>query len=271
VVEWLKKFLRRPALSAVALLAIGSSIPWATLGVVALVSDIGFSEEVKNYRWWIILASLALGVLADVIYVFWYCRYRLGVQRSEIDRLTRENQDLNEQKESVFRLMKRYEAEAKEDIFKRLQDLVISNLFQQEWKDKGARVERFRVEQSVAGNEDLHINDSPDRVTIFINLSMNDALSVGMRFLVQDPTDHKTYGTIVVNECHEEGSTCSIVETAHPAFWAEVTEAMKSPSASPIIIAKPNIIVPNNPYKALNEDNAEQLLQWLETLKPVQL
>jgi hypothetical protein len=193
VVEWLKKFLRRPALSAVALLAVGSSIPWAALGVVSVVSDIGFSEEVKNYRWWIILASLALGVLADVIYVFWYLRYRLGVQRSEIDRLTRENEDLHEQKESVFRLMKRYEAEAQESIFQRLTALAVSSIRESEWKKKGAKVERSRVERAPENDKDLQSTDSLYRVRVLINLGNNDGVITGMRFFVQDPTDLKKY------------------------------------------------------------------------------
>ena len=232
--------------------------------MIAQLSDVGFSSEVIKYRWWIIISALSLGVLAVVFYIYWFLYYQLRTLRTD-------NKDLIEQRDSAFRLMKRYKAEAHEDIFKRLTELAVSNILESSWKEKGARVERFRVEQSAVGNEDLHTNGSLDRVTIFINLGNKDGVLIGMRFFVQDPTDFKTYGTIVVNDCHEKGSTCSIVETDHPAFWAEVMEALRSPADSPIIQASPNVIISTSPFKELSSENAIQLMDWLTKLERVEL
>lgn len=269
--EWLQKLLRRPAVTAVSLLLLFFGIPWVILGIVSVVSDVGFSSEITKYRWWIVGTAAALGVLAVVLYLYWFLYHQVMLLRLEVSTLRSQNQDLTEQKESAFRLMERYKTEAQEDIFKRLRELAISSILQPKWKKKGARVERFRVEGSVLGNEDLHVQDSLDRVTIFINLGSRDGVLTGMRFFVQDPTDFKKYGTIVVNACHEGGSSCSIVETDHPAFWVEIREALRSPSDSPIIQATQNIIVPTSPYKELDPENATQLLDWLIKLESVDL
>lgn len=269
--SWLKTILLKPALTVPSLFGLGFGIPWFVLGLVSVLSDVGFSSEVTKYRWWIISASAALGLVAVALYFYWFLYYQRRTLRAEIERLKKDNQDLNDQKESAFRLMRRYKADAQEDIFKRLRELAVSSILQPKWKEKGARVERFRVEQLVVGNEDLHTSDPLDRVTVFINLGDTDGVMVGMRFFVQDPTDFKKYGTIVVNDCHENGSSCSIVEIDHPAFWAEMREALQSPNDKLMIQASQNVIVPSSPYKELNSENAKQLLDWLIKLEPIDL
>jgi len=272
VIEWLNRLVRRPALSVPALLAIGFAIPWLTLGIVAVASDIGFSVEVTKYRWWLILISLSLGVLAVALYLYWFLYYHFAAERSEVKRLIKENTDLREQKESIFRLMKRYEAEAQESIFERLSALALSSLMESEWKKKGARVERCRVERAPQDDkDDLPNADSLYRVRVLINLGQHDGVIIGMRFFVQDPTDLKKYGTIVVDDCYEKGSTCSIVQIDHQGFWAEVIDALQSPNDSQIIQAAPNVLVSTSPFKELSEESATELLDWLQKLETVKL
>jgi hypothetical protein len=269
MVDWLHKLLQKPVLTVASLLILFVIIAWLFLGAVSVLSDIGFSSEITEYRWWIASAAASAGVLGVLFYVYWYLQNQVRTLRVQLENLRTEKQDLNEQKESAFRLMKRYKTEAQEDIFKRLQELALSSILQSEWKNKEARVERFRVEKSLPGNKDLHMADSLDRVTIFINLGSTDSVTVGMRFFVQDPTDLKKYGTIVINECHENGSSCSILEIEHPAFWVEVMEALKSQEDSPIINASPNVLVPTSPYRELSLESATELLDWLIKLEPV--
>jgi hypothetical protein len=271
MVEWLQQTLRKPKLSVPTLFGIGAAIPWLALGAVAVFSDIGFAEEVKANRWRIISGSLLLGLVGVAAYVYWFLCYRVRTLQSEIGKLQRDNQDLNDQKESVFRLMKRYEAEAQESIFERLEALALSSIMHAEWKKKGARVERARVEKASKGDEDLQSLDSLYRVTVFINLGQQDSVFSGMRFFVQDPTDLRNYGTIVINECHAEGSSCSIVHMDHQGFWADVLEALQSPDESPIIQAPPNILVSTSPFKELSEESAAELIDWLLKLKRVKL
>ena len=258
-------------MAAPSLFLVGVAIPWGFLGVVAVISDIGFAEEVKRYRWWIISTSLILGVLAEVFYLFWYVLYTNKKLKAQAKDLQAQNKDLTDQNDSVFRLMTRYKAEAQEDIFKRLRELAVSSILAPDWKKKGACVERFRVEPSIVGNEDIHMNDSLQRVIIFINLTAADGVLIGMRFFVQDPTDFRKYGTIVVTECYEHGSSCSIVEIDDPAFWVDVSNTLQSPNNSTIIHASPNVIVPSSPYRELNIENATQLLDWLIQLEAVDL
>ena len=271
MLEWLQKLLRRPALTGVSLFALFIGIAWAVLGVFSVLSDIGFSTEVTKYRRWVLLTAAALGLLAVISYLYWFLYNQRNELRVENETLGQANQDLNEQKESAFRLMEKYKAEAQEDILNRLKQLATFSIHQHAWKRKPAKVERFRLDGPATDDEAIGLGDSWDRVTIIINLGTRDNVMKGMRFLVQDPTDLRKYGTIVVRECHEKGSACSIIDIEHPAFWAAVDEAVRSTDhRSAIIEAASNIIVPNSPFRELDADNAKQLLEWLQKLESVE-
>jgi|ERR1051325_768165 hypothetical protein len=269
MVDWLKRIWKRPAITSVTVLGLFLTIPWLILGVVSTLSDVGFSTEIANYRWKILLVAGGAGVLAVTLYLYWFLYYQQKTSRFEIRVLKQQNQDLNAQNESVLRLMERYKAEAQEDIFNRLKQLALYSIHQQAWKAKGARVERFRVESR--GAEAVGNGNALERVTVLISLGSGDEVMRGMKFLVQDPTDLKEYGTIVIRECHPNGSVCSIFEIQHAAFWSKVTEAVSSGNTSEVIAAPPNVIVPNNPFKELTSDNAKQLLEWLQKLSPIDL
>jgi hypothetical protein len=271
MIEWLKKIWRDRRCRSVALLAFFLLVLFFILEFVTKLSDLGFSGEVTNYRWWILLFAAGMGVLVVVGYLLFSLNHEVNSLGREVAGLKKDKQDLMDQKESLFRLMEGYKADAQEDIFKRLRELALSSILQSKWKEKGARVERFRIEQLPPGNEDLHLNVSMDRVTTFINLGAADGVLIGMKFFVQDPTDLEKYGTIVIKDCHENGSTCSIIEVDRQGFWADVFEALRSPNDSPTIPASPNIIVPTSPYKELSLESAEELLNWLIKLEPVDL
>jgi hypothetical protein len=270
MLDWLKRLWKKPVLTGLTVLGLSLGIPWMILKVVSTLSDVGFSIEIANYRWKILLAAGITGVLAVALYLYWFLYYQQNTFRSEIRKLHQEIQDLNAQKDSVLRLMERYRSEAQESIFKRLQDLALSGILAPVWKEKGAKVQHFRVERS-DGTAGLQATDSLNRVTVFINLSEKDSVMIGMRFFVQDPVDFKKYGTIVITECHEQGSTCSIVDTEHTGFWTPVIKALQSPTDAEIINAMPNVITPASPYQQLNDETAAELLDWLNKLENVEL
>ncbi len=270
LVEFLHKLLNRPALTVITLVLLFFVIAWSCLGVISVLSDAGFSKEITEYRWWIVLGAACAGVVSVLTYIYWYFWHQVSDLRSQVGALRSENRDLTEQKESALRLMERYRSEAQESIFKRLQDLALSGILAPVWKEKGAQVQRFRIER-VTDTEGLHTKDSLDRVTVFINLNDKDGVMIGMPFFVQDPVDFKKYGTIVVKECHEQGSTCSIVDTEHTGFWTPVIKALQSPNDAEIINAMPNIITPTSPYQQLADNSAVELLDWLNKLEDVEL
>lgn len=269
MLEFLHRLFNRPVLTVLTLVILFFAITWSCLGVISVLSDVGFSIEITQYRWWIVLVAVCAGVLSILSYIYWYLWHQVKDLRLQLITLKSENRDLNEQRDSAFRLMKRYRSEAQESIFTRLRELALSGILAPTWKEKGAKVERFRVEQSVVA--ELHADDSLSRVTIFINLGDKDGVLIGMRFIVQDPVDFKKYGTIVVNKCHEGGSACSIVDVDHAGFWAPVIEALRSPADTPIIHALPNAIIPSSPYQLLTDESAVQLLDWLIKLEGVEL
>jgi hypothetical protein len=274
MVDWLKKHWRNPRFKRFSFLILFVIILGVILEVITVLSDIGFSDEVTTYRWWILLGAAVIGLLGVTVYDYISTYKERKDLRSEKEKLEQSNSDLNEQKESAFRLMEAYKAEAQEDIFNRLKHLAIFSIHQQDWKQRGAKIDRFRVEQRIPPETESQIGgDTLGRVTILINLGSKDNVMKGMKFIVQDPADLKKYGTIVVRECHENGSACSIIETHHPAFWSEVREALQSPDhdSGVIIAASSNVIVPNNPFRELSSENAKQLLDWLQRLEGIEL
>lgn len=274
MVDWLKKHWRDPRFRRFSVLILFLIILGVILEVITVLSDIGFSDEVTRYRWWILLGATVVGLLGVTLYDYINVYRERNSLRNQKGELEQSNADLNEQKESVFRLMEAYKAEAQEDIFNRLKHLAIFSIHQQDWKQRGAKIDRFRVEQRMSQETGSDISgDTLSRVTILINLGSKDNVMKGMKFIVQDPADLKKYGTIIVRECHENGSACSIIETDHPAFWSEVKEALQSANhdSGVIIQASSNIIVPNNPFRELSSENAKQLLDWLQRLEAVEL
>jgi hypothetical protein len=269
--DWLQQLWKKPQFKSIAFLLLFLLIVYAALNQVALMSDVGFSDEIKSYRWWILLAVGIVGFVG----VFGYHYFQLYRERktllSQLEKLSNDNDDLIQQKESLLRLMEAYKSEAQEDILNRLRQLAIFSIRQQEWKARGARVERFRIEESRINGDESEI-DIVERITVLVSIGAKDDVSRGMRFIIQDPTDNQKYGTIVVRECYESGAACSVVEMTHPAFWGDIREALELKGGKVgIVSASANILVPQTPFKELTLESAKQLLDWLQKLEGVEL
>jgi hypothetical protein len=173
-------------------------------------------------------------------------------------------ESLESKQESLFRLMQKHQAEAKENVITKLKRLLVMALEQQAWQDAGARVVQFRVEPR--SNMDLNtVQETAERITVSINLGIKHRVTKGMLFLVRDPTDNEPYGLIAVKEVHENGSTCEIVEIAHQAFWSEPVRVMEEDRTG--IVAAPDNQLVADIAVLFDPELAEQLLQLLSKIE----
>lgn len=267
-IEWFQNLYKNPRFRKYGVYLLILIIILFFADKVATLSDIGFSDEIKHYRWIIIFAIVIFCIILALVIEFITIRREKTFLESEAQNLKVENEDLQKQKESLFRLMEAYRVEAQEDIFNRLKQLAVFSIKREQWKAK-AKVERFRIENLSKNSEEINIID---RTTVIINLGKQDEAMKGMQFLVQDPTDNAKYGVIRIEECFDAGSSCSIIELNHPAFWSEVVKVNGSMETEERIIDAPtNIIVPYTPFKELNTESAKQIVEWIQNLEDVEL
>ena len=242
----------------------------AILGIVSIVSDIGFADVVTRFRVPILGASGILALLSVGSRYLYQQRQELTKLRTTVDKLHREVNDLEQQKESAFRLMEQYRAQTQEDIINHLKRLAIFRIMQEKWRQKGAKVERLRIEETTAVEGIDPEFAAQERTTVIINLGEHDNIMKGMAFTVQDPTDSRKYGVIVVKEVHAQGASCSIVEISDRAFWGDALEAWKE--GKPCVVEAPtNVIVSHSPLKEISLDSAQQLLVWLQSIERTEL
>ena len=242
----------------------------AILGIVSIVSDIGFADVVTRFRVPILIASGIVALFSVGSWYLYHQRQELTKLRSTVDELKRKVDDLEQEKESAFRLMEKYRAQAQEDIINHLKRLAIFRIMQEKWREKGAKVERLRVEEITAIEGIDPEFAAKERITVIINLGAHDNIMKGMGFIIQDPTDSRKYGVIVVEEVHPRGATCRIVEISHRAFWGDAVQALKE-AKSCILDAPTNVIVPDSPLKEISLESAQQLLTWLQSIERTEL
>lgn len=269
MIEWLKKNYKNPRYFKYGVIFLIFILTLVVFEIIALISDLGFSEEITENRWKIIVLVFIVCGLIAFIYDYRQIRSERKNLKNELQRANLVILDIQQEKDSLFRLMEAHKAEAQEDIFNRLKHIAVFSIKRRQWLKKG-KVERFRVEKlSNNKNERIQIID---HTTVIINLGVKDSAMKGMQFLIQDPTDNTKYGLIRIKECFDTGSSCSIIETNHPAFWSEIETINNSEGKTEkIIVAPTNIIVPYTPFKELNPESAKQILDWIQNLEDVEL
>ena len=249
------------------------------LEIVALISDIGFSDEVRANRIRILILVLLTAISCVVIwfvnrYIQQVKRLRSGAYDLDLDnkRLQHEIADLKQQRDSILALMELYKPEAQESVIIRLKELAIISLRKRQWEKKQARIQRFRIEEARVSSDPVVSEHGCERVSVIINLGSNDGIMEGMLFNAQDPTDSLKYGSIRVTSVFDKGSVCAVIEMSHPAFWSDVLRAIDSAEGKiGIYSAAPNVIVAQNTLPDLNPQSAKQLLEWLQTIEAEEL
>lgn len=243
----------------------------AILGIVSLGSGIGFADVVVRFRVPILITSGIASLLFAGGWSLYRKRQELIKLRGTVDELQRKVNDLEQQKESAFRLMQAYRTQTQEGVINLLKRLAIFGIMQEKWRQKGAKVERLRVEEEIAAVEGVAPElAAQEQTTVMINLGKHDNVMKGMAFIVQDPTDSRKYGVIVVEGVHSQGATCRIVEISDRAFWGDALQALEE-GKSCVLEAPSNVIVPDSPLKEISLDSAQQLLVWLQSIERTEL
>lgn len=267
--QWLNE-VRQSSRSSIIRGIISFIVVFLAVGVViGAIGDFGFSSEIETLRLPIIFLTAVMIIVVLIIQAFYYRKDSIRQLENKIKLLEVALQDANDKTDSISRLMEQYKGIAQENVINRLKHLAIFAIKKEEWKAKGARIERFRIDTTTIDhqNQDFIVLD---RIAVLINLGTKDQVAEGMIFSVQDPTDGMAYGTIVVKTTHNGGSSCKIVSPDHAAFWHDILTTSRENKVK-IVTALPNIIEPFSPIKDMQTRNARQLLQWLQNIEEAQL
>ena len=275
--DMLKRQLERgqnPLLRVIALFALTFS---SVIGIVTMISGAGFEKEIQNNRGlvWAVIGGIALMVAFG--WQYWQQYKELGDSRGLIDQLQGKITHLKEQRDrfaqerdSVFELMKSYKAEVREDTINALQHLALFAIKREQWREKEAKVERLRVEESVAADDEGMHFEVEGRIVVMINLGAEDGVMEHMKFSVHDPTDLHEYGVIAIRAVHPNGAQCRISEISDRAFWNDAEQAAQEGRAY-VSDAPANIILPVSALKEIPPESAQQLLSWLRSIRRIEL
>ena len=99
-----------------------------------------------------------------------------------------------------------------------------------------------------------------ESLEIVINLGRDLHITRGMHFVVRDPIVPVYYGIIAVQDSHDEGSVCSLVETLNDSFWSQAIE-VSAQGRNEIINVADNILSPYLPpvFETMTSQQAEEL------------
>lgn len=275
--EWLKRLLERSQNPLVRGIALSAIAFFSVMGLVTIISDAGFSEEIQNNRGLVWAGSVGIALMVPFGWSFRQQYKELTDSRSLVDQLQGEISDLKEQRDraaqerdSGFALMKLYKAEIREDTISALQRLAFLAIKQEQWREKGAKVERLRVEETAAADDQGMYFGVEWPIVVIINLGAEDDVMEHMKFSVQDPTDLHEYGVIEIREVHPNGAQCRILEISDRAFWNDAELAVQEGRAW-VADAPANMILPVSALKGIPPESAQQLLTWLRSIRGIEL
>ncbi len=275
--EWLKRQVERSQNPLVRVIARSALAFIFVMGLVTVISAAGFSEEIQENRELLWAGTGGIALMVGFGWSYWQQYKELADSRSLIVQLQGEITDLKEERDrfaqerdSVFELMKLYKAEVREDTISALQRLAFLAIKQEQWREKEAKVERLRVEETVAADDEGMYFEVEGRIVVMINLGREDDVMEHMKFSVHDPTDLHEYGVIEIREVHLNGAQCRILEISDRAFWNDAEQAAQQGRAH-VSDAPANIIVPVPALKEIPPESAQQLLTWLRSIRRIEL
>lgn len=275
--EWLQKLWKGSKHPLVRTIILFMTVFLAVLGLASTISDAGFAREIQEHR--ALVWKFSFGI-ALVIALGWLIfkrekelmrsRQLVGKLQQEISRLKEELSRSVKERDSAFELMKQYRAQTQEDVLNQLQQLALFGMLQEQWRKKGAKVERLRVEEATQieiKDQDLEIEK---QIAVIVNLGARDEVVAGMEFIVQDPADCHEYGIIRVQGVYPSGASCIILQMSDMAFWNDVVEAVEQKRPQ-VFDAPSNMIVPVSPLREIPSESAQELLTWLQNIRRAEL
>ena len=275
--EWLKRQLERSQNHLVRAIALYAIAFLSLMGFVTIISDAGFSQEMHDYRGLVWAGTGGMALMVAFGWSYWQQYKELTDSRRLIHQLQGEISDLKgerdrfaQERDSALELMKSYKAEVREDTITALQRLAFVAIKQEQWRDKGAKVERLRVEETAAADEEAMYLGVDGHIDVMINLGAEDDVMEHMKFSVHDPTDLHEYGVIEIREVHPNGAVCRILEISDRAFWNDAEQAVQEGRAR-VSDAPANMITPVSELREIPPEGAQQLLIWLRGIRRLEV
>jgi hypothetical protein len=258
--NWLKSFQQKTSNNFIRIIITIIIVLFTIAGFISLVSDLGFGEEIAQYRWQIWLGLVILSIFLVLIYKYGESLSIISGLNNTIEINMSQLEDSKVQQESLLRLMEKYKRAAYTEVLEHLNLLLILTAKRGEWQTSQARITKIKVKPySVAENIDLEFAKK-ERIDIIINIGQKAGVCEGMEFWVRDPQIPLDYGVISVSKVHENGSICTLLEQLDPSFWEKFYEVTDK-NTPRILDAPDNLIVPNLPpsFDTITPENADSL------------
>lgn len=246
-------------------------------GVVALVSDIGFGDEITASRGHFVAWMLALGALtscAKEILDFENAARghvaSLNEANTEVARLNLLNESLGEDKESLLRLMESYKSSAYVDIVDQLETFLHARISLSELEGARLQAERARIDSEASPNDVPADIKMTHRAIIIISGGKEQGVREGMSFHVVDPDTGATYAVLSATEVHASASECSVIGQYDNVFMSEILEKLNSDTSGTVALTS-NRLIPLMPdgLSEMDADSARQLLSALQDVVPL--
>lgn len=275
--QWLQKQLDKAKHPWVRTGSVFIKVLLAILSLVTVLSDTGFADQVVDNRLKVWAGAVVVASFAALVGDLMWYHSRLRQSKAELQRLQASNStieaerdELKEQLDSALELIGAQRVHAQELLLDDLERAALLGVMADHWATKGAQVERFRVERGQDGQELSPSQRIGESVTVIINIGKNDRVTSGMQFVVEDPTDRRPYGVIVVDEAHDEGAHCRVVEILEDGFWIDALESLQQ-NRPCVKDLSANRIVPRSPLPTIDSANAQKLLDWVRNVREASL
>ena len=258
--NWLQDLLHRTSYKSIRIIITIIIVFLALAGLISLIGDLGFGDEIVRYRWQIWLVLVILSIIVVLVYEVVKGLRMISNLNNQIKDINRQLDEAKLQEESLLRLMEKYKRAAYSEVLDHLSRLLILTAKREQWQTNQAQVTKVRV-KPFSGAEAIDPEFArKERIDVIINIGQKAGVCEGMEFLVRDPQIPLDYGVISVRKVHADGAICTLIEELDAGFWAQFQESTDK-HASNILEVADNRIVPNLPptFDSITPESADNL------------
>jgi cell shape-determining protein MreC len=258
--DWLNKVLRSTKNTSVRIIIMMFVVFLALAGLISLVGDLGFGENIATYRWQIWIILIVLSVIGVLTYEVIKGTRMVSSLNNQIKVIKDQLEEAKKREDSLLRLMEKYKRSAYAEVLQHLDRLLILVIKRDEWLTNDAHVSKVRI-KPYSGAEVIDPEFArKERIEIIISIGQKAGVTEGMEFLMTDSQIPLEYGLISVSKVYADGASCILIEELDTGFWAQFHGLTKKQAAK-IVEAPDNRIVPYlpNTFDAITPESAENL------------
>lgn len=258
--NWLQDLLHKTSCKSIRIFITIIIVFLALAGLIALINDLGFGDDIVKYRFQISLVLIILSIIVVLVYEVVKDTRMISNLNNQIKDINGQLDEAKVQAESVLRLMEKYKRAAYAEVLDHLNRLLIYTSKREEWQANQAQVTKVKV-KPFSGAEAIDLEFArKERIDVIINIGQKAGVREGMEFLVRDPQIPLDYGVISVREVHPDGAYCTLIEEFYAGFWAKIHETTEKNTPKILVVAD-NRIVPNLPtaFYSITPESADNL------------